>query len=151
LADGRPILRRVVGLELAITTVILSLTAVLVQTTPARTASSAAKHTEPVEQALRTENLSLQVIVFPAQTGANTVHLLAFTPEGKPLPVAEWRGTAALPSVGIEPIDVPLTRVVDNHVIGELNLPVEGTWQLQFTVRTSQIDQRSVTGPMKIS
>ncbi|WP_233624833.1 copper resistance CopC/CopD family protein [Actinoplanes sp. ATCC 53533] len=152
LDDGRPVLRRVVALELGIATVILSLTAVLVQTAPARTAAAgpAANHTEQVEQTLRTETLSVRVIIFPARTGANTVHLFAFTPEGKPLPVVEWGATAAMPAAGIEPVDVPLSQAVDNHAIGKLDLPIAGTWRLRVTLRTSEIDQRSATGPVTI-
>ena len=156
LADGRPALRRVVGVELGVTTVILALTAVLVQTTPARTATAtpaapaAPATTTPVEQTLRGDSLSLRVTVFPAQTGNNSVHLFAYTLDGKPLPVVEWRATAALPAAGIEPIEAPLLRITNNHATGDIGLPRAGDWQLRFILRTSDVDQTTLAGTVTV-
>jgi copper transport protein len=85
------------------------------------------------------------VEVDPAETGSNLVHLYSYTPANQPLKVVEWKGTAALPAKGIEPIEMTLLPLTDNHATGEVNLPVPGDWQLRFTLRTTDIDQATVT------
>jgi copper transport protein len=94
---------------------------------------------------------SLQVDVDPARTGSNSIHLYAYTPDKKPQTVVAWTGTAGLPEKGIEPIAIPLLAVTDNHAVGLVSLPAPGGWQLSFTVRTSAIDQAtvSVTVPVR--
>lgn len=150
---ARTRLRRMIGVELAMTVVILAVTAVLVQTTPARTASAnppSAAGTTQVDTTLRNETFALQISVFPAQVGNNSIHLYAYSPDGKPLPIVEWSATAALPIRNIEPIEIPLLRITDNHAIGDVGLPAAGPWELRFTLRTSDVDQSSVSGTVTI-
>ncbi|MFG3421368.1 copper resistance CopC/CopD family protein [Micromonospora sp. NPDC049460] len=152
-AAGRPApVRRAVWAELAITAVVLGLTAVLVQTTPARTAGSDVTGGSPgyFSTTLSSPIYSLQVELDPAERGNNTVHFYAYTKDNRPQPVVQWRATAALPSAGIEPIEVPLLPLTDNHATGEIDLPAAGEWQLRVTVRTSDIDQATVTATVPI-
>jgi copper transport protein len=146
-------LRRLVGVELAVTAVILGFTAALVQIPPSRTASAASAATNTnVVTTLKSEALSLQVEIAPAQVGNNSVHLYAYEVNGTtPLPIVEWDVTAALPANNIEPIDVNLLRITDNHVIGDIALPVAGEWVFTFTLRTSEIDQTTVKTTVKIT
>ncbi|GAB1645295.1 copper resistance CopC/CopD family protein [Krasilnikovia sp. MM14-A1259] len=147
-------LRRLVGVELGVSAVVLAVTAALVQIAPPRTAEAAeiaATKNTTVSQTLRNSSMSLQVDIFPATVGNNSLHLYAYTPDNKPLPVVEWTATAALPAKGIEPIDVPLLRITDFHAIGDVGLPAAGDWTFKFTVRTSDIDQSTVTMTAKIS
>ncbi|MFD0967382.1 copper resistance CopC/CopD family protein [Plantactinospora endophytica] len=146
-------IRRAVWVELAITAVVLALSAVLVQTPPARTAGEYADAGGPgyYTTTLTSSLYSLQVEVDPAGTGSNSVHLYAYTPDNKPLPVVEWRATAALPDQGVEPIEVPLLPLTDNHATGEISLPRAGNWQLSFTVRISDIDQATVSSTVPIN
>ncbi|WP_019871038.1 copper resistance CopC/CopD family protein [Salinispora oceanensis] len=139
--------RRAIMVELAITAVLLGLAAVLVQTTPARTAVADTAQSDGgyFSTTLTSSLYSLQVEVDPAKRGNNSVHFYAYTPDNRPQPVAEWRATVALPAAGIEPIEVPLLPLTDNHATGEINLPASGDWQLRVTVRTSEIDQATVT------
>lgn len=146
-------LRRIVLVELAITAVVLGVTSVLVQIPPPRTAEAAetgATNTT-VSQTLASDDMSLQVDVFPAKVGNNSIHLYAYTLDNKPLPVVEWKATAALPAKGIEPIEIPLLRITDFHAIGDIALPAAGEWSFKFTARTSEIDQSTVTMTMTIS
>jgi copper transport protein len=146
-------LRRPVFLELGITAVILGVTASLVQISPPRTASAADTSqttTSTVTQTLRNSTMSLQVDVFPATVGNNSIHLYAYTPDNKPLPVVEWTGTAALPAKGIEPIQVPLLRITDFHAIGDIALPAAGDWTMKFTMRTSDIDETTLSMTVKV-
>ncbi|RSM71637.1 copper resistance protein CopC [Actinoplanes sp. ATCC 53533] len=154
-AAGRARLRRVILVELAITSAVLAVTAVLVQTTPARTASAtttaAPASTAQVSTTLKNDTLSLQVTVYPGQVGNNAIHLYAYTLDGTALPIVEWTATAALPARNIEPIEVALVRITDNHAIGDVGLPAAGPWQLRFTLRTSDVDQSTVTGTVTVS
>jgi copper transport protein len=139
--------------ELGVTAVILGVTAALVQIPPPRTAQAADTTTTDttVTQTLTNATMALQVDLFPATVGNNSLHLYAYTPENKPLPVVEWTATAALPAKGIEPIEVPLLRITDFHAIGDIALPQAGQWTFKFTVRTSDVDESTLTMTAKIS
>jgi len=143
-ADSPGRLRRVLVVEGIVATLILGLTSVLVQTTPARTAN--ANSTAPtVQSAVLSDALFvLTVDVQPAVVGPNDVHLYATTPDGRPADVKEWRVTASLPAKGIEPIDAVILPVTPSHATGQINLPTDGTWTFAFTLRVSDIDQSTV-------
>ncbi|TYB38212.1 copper resistance protein CopC [Micromonospora sp. AP08] len=145
-------MRKAVLAELAITAVVLGVSATLVQTTPARTASAdvAGAPAGYFSTTLSSPIYSLQVELDPAETGSNSLHLYAYTKDNRPQPVQEWKATAALPSAGIEPITIPLLPLTDNHATGEISLPAAGQWQLRFTVRTSDIDQATVTATVPV-
>jgi copper transport protein len=125
----------------------------VVQIPPPRTAEAAETAETPttVSQTLRNATMALQVDVFPATVGNNSIHLYAYTPDNKPLPVVEWTATAALPAKNIEPIEIPLLRITDFHAVGDIALPMAGEWTLKFTVRTSDIDQANHTMTIPIS
>lgn len=146
-------LRRMVFVELGITAVILGVTAALVQISPPRTSAVAggAAATNTVTRTLTSSTMALQVDVFPATVGNNSLHLYAYTPDNKPLTVVEWTATAALPSKGIEPIPIPLLRITDFHAIGDIALPQAGQWTFKFTARTSDIDEQTLSMTVQIS
>jgi copper transport protein len=152
-AERRPgSLRRIVFAELAVTAVILGVTSALVQIAPPRTAEAAdsAATSTTVSRTLTNSTMALQVDVFPAAVGNNSLHLYAYTPDNKPLTVVEWSGTAALPAKGIEPIDIPMLRLNDFHATGDIALPQAGDWTFKFTARTSDIDQSTFSTTVKI-
>jgi copper transport protein len=152
-AGERRLLVRAVGVELGLTAAVLGLSSVLVQTTPGRTeaANPPPDAVTGYDQTLTGSLYSLQVQVNPARVGNNSVHLYAYSPEGTPKTVVEWQASAALPAANVEPIDVPLLKITDNHAIGDIQLPTPGQWQLRFTLRTSEIDQASVTAELSVS
>jgi copper transport protein len=152
IGPARKRLRRSVLLELAGTAVVLALSSVLVQTTPARAAQEAAasRDTSEYTATLTSKLYSLQVQLEPKRTGANTVHLYAFAPNGDAITVKEWQATAALPAQGIEPVAVPVLPVTDNHAVAQAQLPTPGTWELRFTLRTTDIDAATVVAQVQI-
>jgi copper transport protein len=151
-SNPRP-LRRAVLIEIGCLLLVLGVTSALVNVPPPRTAQAAETGTTSttVTQTLRNDTMSLQVDVFPAVVGNNSLHLYAYTPDNKPLPVVEWTATAALPSADIEPIEVPLLRITDFHAVGDIALPQAGDWTMKFTVRTSDIDRSTLTMTVKIN
>jgi copper transport protein len=151
--SSRRRLRRSVLLELVGTVVVLALTSALVQTTPARAAleQAASQQSGAYSATLTTKLYSLQVQIEGKRTGANTIHLYAFTPDGATLSVKEWKATAALPAQGIEPVDVPVLPISENHAVAQAQLATAGTWQLRFTLRTSDIDAATVIADVPIT
>ncbi|TCB90091.1 copper resistance protein CopC [Micromonospora zingiberis] len=152
-AASRPApVRRAVWVELGVTAVVLAVTAVLVQTPPARTAGAdvAGAQSGYFTTTVQSSLYSMQIEMSPAQRGNNSVHFYTYTLENQPLPVVEWKATVALPSAGIEAIDVPLLPLTDNHATGEINLPAAGEWELRVTARTTEIDQATVTATVPI-
>lgn len=146
--------RKFVTIELAVAALVLGVTAALTQTTPARTAEAIAQ--TPPAPAIYTVTLDsslykLTVEIDPAQRGNNLVHTYAYDKNNQPLKVVEWKVTAALPSAGVEPIDVPMLRINDNHASGAITLPTAGGWVFSFTARISDFDQDTVstTVPVK--
>jgi hypothetical protein len=72
--------------------VILGVTSVLVQTTPAR--SAVAQNTEPTVQSatIKDKLYTLNIDVQPATVGLNDIHLYATTPDRQPADIKEWKG-----------------------------------------------------------
>ncbi|GIG57013.1 transport integral membrane protein [Longispora fulva] len=149
---GEPKVRRMVFGELAVTAVILAVTAFLVQQTPARTEAAlpSASANLPFSATMNNSLFKLQVELDPAAVGNNTMHMYAFTPDGKPIKVLEWQVTVAMPSRDIAPIEVAVLQLTDDHAVGELTLPTPGTWELRFTLRVSDIDQATVSQTVQI-
>lgn len=146
-------MRAAVAIEALVLAGVMVMSAVLVQTTPGRTeaAGAALASVTDFTATLDSELYSLQVQVLPAERGSNQVHLYAYAPDGDPQPVTEWRATAALPAAGVEPLDLPLEVISDNHAFGEVELPATGDWEFRFTLRVSEIDRASVGTTVPIS
>jgi copper transport protein len=146
-------MRIAVAAEAAVLAAVLAMSAMLVQTTPGRTevASSEPVSTGDYAVTLDSELYSLQFLLEPAGRGNNLLHLYAYAPDGDPQVVQEWSATAAMPAAGVEPIEIPLVTLTDNHAIGEVALPVAGDWEFRFTLRVSDIDQASVGTTVPIS
>jgi copper transport protein len=140
---------RAVLVELVLLTVVMGVSAALVQTPPANTAPTAAQ-AGSYEVRLASELYLLQVYLSPAQSGDNTVSLFAFTPTNAPLAVVEWNATATLAAEDLGPIIVPLARAFDGHAVGRIRLPQAGAWEFRFTLRTSDVDQASVVTTVPI-
>ncbi|SCG54933.1 Putative copper export protein [Micromonospora halophytica] len=153
-AAARPgVVARAAGVELVATAVVLALTAALVQTPPGRTAGTEAARAarEGVAQTLTTGLYTLQFDVYPVKLGApNSLHAYVYTSRGEALPVAEWTVSLALPEAGIEPVSVPVETPEPNHGSAEVRFPVAGEWRIRFTVRTSEIDQATVTATVPV-
>jgi copper transport protein len=146
-------LRMAVLAEAGLLATVLAFSSVLVQTTPARTAAADVGPPAPVDfvTTIDASLYSLQVQIIPAGVGNNVVHLYAYTLDGAPLPVAEWSASAALPAAGVEPIDVPLLAITDEHASGQAALPTPGEWEFRFTLRTTEIDQETVSVSVPIA
>ena len=48
-------------------------------------------------------------------------------------------------------LTLPVLPFTDNHASGEINLPKAGNWSVKVTVRTTEIDQATVTATVPIT
>jgi copper transport protein len=140
-------LRRLVGVESAGALVIIALASVLVQVTPARS-PQASTPPPTVQSAVITAPSNLFILTVddtPAKVGANEIHMFVTTADRQPATVQQWTVSASLPSQGIEPISVPVLGLAEDHGIGDVTLPAAGLWTFKFTLRTSDLDEDTVT------
>ncbi|AEV83766.1 copper resistance protein CopC [Actinoplanes sp. SE50] len=145
--EGRG-LRRTVGIEVAATAVILALSAVLVQVNPGRTAGAEAGAVTGVgvSQTLTCPLYTLQFNIYPVELGEyNTVHAFLYTPEGKPLPPAEWQISTQLMGQGLEAVKEPLLGLEPpHHALGSVSFPLPGTYEIAFTIRVDDLNRATV-------
>ena len=159
---GRSGLRRSVIAEVGVAVVLLTVTTLLTGTEPARTEVAArAGAAAPVEQPVSTTVAfdtggpdgrgTAGIELTPATTGDNTLHLRTTGPGGRPLDAAEIRVSFTLKSKDIGPLRVRPTRIEAGHwTATHVQLPMAGTWRMDVTVRTSDIDQVTRTRNVKI-
>ncbi|GAA4208387.1 copper resistance protein CopC [Actinocatenispora rupis] len=146
-------LRRLILVEVLVLAAVLGVTAVLVQTTPARSARTVASQQQalPYSATLNSSLFSLQVQLDPARTGRNTLHAIAYDrTDGRAVKVLEWQVTASLPGGGIGPVTIPVKAITDNHAIADVALPKAGNWKFSFTARVSEIDEATVTATVPV-
>jgi copper transport protein len=143
-------LRRSVWAEAFLGIVILAVTAVLVNATPAVTASAGAGE-GAAGVTMRSGQVVVDVTVAPARAGRNDIHVSTFTPAGAPLDVAELTVTFDLPSRKIAAIDVPLRKLGPGHYLSPgFNIPIAGDWRVVAKARLTDVDQVTLTDTLTI-
>ncbi|MFF5934948.1 copper resistance protein CopC [Streptomyces sp. NPDC012508] len=160
-------LRRSVLTEAVVAVVLLAVTTVLTSTEPGRTeeeagrsqsaSGSTAVPERPVDIRLPfdtggaagkgTVRLSLD----PGRTGANVLHLFVDDPDGRPLDLPEIKVAFTLKAKDVGPLPVVPERIQTGHWSANgVQIPMAGDWQIQVTVRTSDIDQTTIDKNVKI-
>ncbi|WP_030435734.1 copper resistance CopC/CopD family protein [Actinoplanes subtropicus] len=141
-------LRRTVGIEVLATTVILGLSAVLVQVNPGRSASvdQGAVRDDGFSQTLTCPLYTLQFNIYPAKLGDNnTIHAFVYTPAGAPLPADQWTVTSRLLGRDLEPVSQPLLPLQPrHHAAGAIAFPYPGNYEVSFTIRIGELDEATV-------
>ena len=144
-------LRRSTGLEAVLAIGVLTVTAMLVNAPPARTAFAA-----PVSTAAAFDTGgpngkgSVQIFVSPAKAGTDLVHIEVVAPSGEPEAVPQLTATLSLPDRQLGPLPVSLSGAGTSHYYGNATIPLPGSWKLAVTVRTDDIDETTVTVPVTI-
>jgi copper transport protein len=77
--------------------------------------------------------------------------MFAATPDGRPLEVVEWSVKASNQAAGIDGIDATILRIPPEHAIGQIGLPVAGTWHFTFTLRLDATTNGIVVADMTVS
>jgi copper transport protein len=147
------LLRKSVRLELAIAAAVLGLTAALVSTSP-----SGHTHADSGYQGPFTTVLSLgdggdvQVWMDPARPGRNQLVINVRDTAGANRDVPEVRASFTNPALAAEPMTVPLTRTAKGRFAAEtVTLPATGIWRLRLSVRTSEVDEETVTTQVTVA
>jgi copper transport protein len=138
-AEHVPALRRSVLVEVAVATVVLALSAVLVGLPPARAAVA-----QPVDALLPLQSAagpagSVQLSIDPARPGANTMHLYLLDDAGRLTQPADIAVSLTEASQQIGPLDVKLQPAGPGHYLADaMTIPGAGTWTLTVTVRLDE-------------
>ncbi|MFF3149590.1 copper-binding protein, partial [Streptomyces sp. NPDC057927] len=92
----------------------------------------------------------VQIELTPSRVGENSVQAVIYGSDGGFATVPELRLTFTLESQQIGPIDAELTDKGGYWTADGVTLPVAGTWTMKATVRTTDIDQVTVSKTVKI-
>jgi copper transport protein len=143
-ARGR--LRRSIAVEAGFALAVVAVTAVLVNTTPARDAYAAQVYREN----LQAETLTFATEVTPNRAGTNELHLYVYEPSGALADVLDATAQLSNPGDGIPAIDVPLQRVLPGHYVATFQIPFPGTWRLEIDALRTEVDEESVTAELDV-
>ncbi|MBU6531018.1 copper resistance CopC/CopD family protein [Streptomyces sp. NPDC057245] len=156
-------LRRSVLAEAGIAVVLLAVTTVLTQTEPGRTQEEAqatgASSTAPSAPSTGAVTLDIpfdtggqngkglvRVELDPARVGANALHLYVEGPDGTAVDVPEVKVALTQEAKDIGPLPVAPDHITTGHWSASgVQIPVAGDWEVAVTVRTSDIDQVTVS------
>lgn len=99
--------------------------------------------------------IQLQLIVDPARTGANAIHLYAFDRRGQPVTGTKQLEARAIPpgrSGGSDvPVKVPFVVAGPGHwTAAAVPLGTPGGWKIEVVLRRSAFDQTETTLPVRI-
>ncbi|KND44170.1 copper resistance CopC/CopD family protein [Streptomyces stelliscabiei] len=164
---GRTGLRRSVLAEAGVAVVLLAVTTALTAAEPGRTVEEAKAANAAVRQENETAGaLALDMSfdtggkngkgvarlqIDPARVGANEMHVYVQGPDGKPFDVPEVKVAFTLDAKEIGPLPVVPDRVTTGHwTANGVQIPMAGDWNIEITVRTSEIDQVTVSKNAKI-
>lgn len=143
----RPVLRRAVGLEVAIAAVVIALTSALMGANPTATATSGAFSASLVQS-----DYLLTVTVDPARAGLNEVHLYLSSPLGTLDQAKEVTLRIGNAERDVAPIVVPLLQIGAGHYQAlETPIPFAGLWQLEVVARFGEFDLVSFRTTLDVS
>ncbi|KAA9154666.1 copper resistance protein CopC [Amycolatopsis acidicola] len=140
--------------EAGLGVVVLSVTALLVESEPGRTATAAPPGPVHREVAYDTGGPGgsgrVEVDIDPAAGGPNTVRIVVEDSAGRPRQVPELHARLTRPDRGLGPLEIPLRPTGFGYeALGE-QIPASGSWQLALTVRTSDLDETVVATTIDI-
>ncbi|MFE1509030.1 copper resistance protein CopC [Streptomyces sp. NPDC058726] len=161
-------LRRSVLAEAGIAAVLLAVTTVLTQTEPGRTeqearaagASSSSSASAPTGQGTGAVTLNMPfdtgggksgqgvvtIDLEPARVGDNVMHVYVEGTDGRPVDIPEVKVAFTLSAQDIGPLPVTPDRITTGHWSASgVQLPLAGDWKVEVTVRTSDVDQVTVS------
>ncbi|MEU5594090.1 copper resistance protein CopC [Streptomyces sp. NPDC020298] len=161
---GRFGLRRSVLAEAGVAVVLLAVTTVLTQTEPGRTeqeAKAAASSSSSSASSSSSGALTLDMpfdtggqdgkgvvrLDFdPARVGGNEMHVYVQRPNGRAFDIPEVKVAFTLTAKKIGPLPVTPDHVTTGHWAATgVQIPIAGEWKIAVTVRTSDIDQATVS------
>ncbi|MGW7297169.1 copper resistance CopC/CopD family protein [Streptomyces sp. NPDC054829] len=161
-------LRRSVLAEAAVAVVLLAVTTALTSTEPGRTEQEAAKAVAAASSDAGDSSGALtldmpfdtggedgkgvvRVELDPARAGNNEMHVYVTRPNGRAFDVPEVKVAFTLEAQDIGPLPVVPDHITTGHWSANgIQVPMGGDWKIAVTVRTSDIDQATVSKNAKI-
>ncbi|MFE0920331.1 copper resistance CopC/CopD family protein [Streptomyces nigra] len=155
-------LRRSVLAEAGVAVVLLAVTTMLTSTEPGRTeeqaaAASLSATTEANAAGALTLDMSfdtggedgkgvVRIDLDPARSGANEMHVYVLRPNGRAFDIPEVKVAFTLEAQDIGPLPVVPDHISTGHWSASgVQIPMAGDWKIAVTVRTSDIDQATVS------
>ncbi|MFJ8199115.1 copper resistance CopC/CopD family protein [Streptomyces sp. NPDC096152] len=157
-------LRRSVLAEAAVAVVLLGVTTVLTQTEPGRTeeaakAASSSSGSSSASSSAGAVTLDMpfdtggldgkgvvRLDLDPARVGGNEMHVYVQRPDGRAFDVPEVKVALTLTAKRLGPLPVAPDHITTGHwAASGVQIPMAGDWKIAVTVRTSDIDQATVT------
>ncbi|MGW2565495.1 copper resistance CopC/CopD family protein [Streptomyces sp. NPDC001537] len=158
-------LRRSVLAEAGVAVVLLAVTTVLTQTEPGRTeqeakaATSASSSSSTADSSSGALTLTMpfdtggtdgkgvvSVDLDPARVGGNDMHVYVQRPNGRAFDIPEVKVAFTLEAKKIGPLPVNPDHIATGHwATSNVQIPMAGDWKVAVTVRTSDIDQVTVS------
>ncbi|MFJ6696809.1 copper resistance CopC/CopD family protein [Streptomyces sp. NPDC091272] len=159
-------LRRSVLLETGVAVVLLAVTTVLTSTEPGRTELKETSRGSAVAPAVPNRPLDLnmpfdtggeggkgtvRLQINPGRTGGNALHVWATSPDSKPVDAPELKVAFTNEAQQIGPLPAVPDKLAPGHWSASgVQIPMAGTWKIEVTIRTSDIDQVTVNQNVKI-
>ncbi|GAB2874683.1 hypothetical protein GCM10027074_48170 [Streptomyces deserti] len=155
-------LRRSVLAEAGVAVVLLAVTTVLTQTEPGRTeeearAAVSSSYADASSSGAVTLNMPFDtggedgkgvvtIDLDPARVGANEMHVYVERPNGRAFDIPEVKVAFTLKAKDIGPLPVVPDHITTGHWSANgVQIPMAGDWKVDVTVRTSDIDQVTVS------
>ncbi|MFL4905487.1 copper resistance CopC/CopD family protein [Streptomyces sp. MMS24-I2-30] len=157
-------LRRSVLAEAGVAVVLLAVTTVLTQTEPGRTEleAQAAQTSSPSSSASASSGVValdmpfdtggqdgkgvVRIDLDPARVGGNELHVYVQRPNGRAFDIPEVKIAFTLEAKNIGPLPVTPDHITTGHWSASgVQIPMAGDWKVAVTVRTSDIDQTTVS------
>ncbi|MFJ7179151.1 copper resistance protein CopC [Streptomyces massasporeus] len=158
-------LRRSVLAEAGVAVVLLAVTTALTQTEPGRTeqeakaatAASASSSADEGASGALTLNMPFDtggedgkgivtIDIDPAGVGGNEMHVYVERPNGRAFDIPEVKVEFTLKAKDIGPLPVVPDHIATGHWSANgVQIPMAGDWQVDVTVRTSDIDEVTVS------
>ncbi|MFF7279272.1 copper resistance CopC/CopD family protein [Streptomyces griseorubiginosus] len=161
-------LRRSVLAEAGVAVVLLAVTTVLTQTEPGRTeedakaakaaaSSSSSSSSGEAGSGAVTLDMSFDtggtdgkgvvtVDIDPARVGGNEMHVYVQRPNGRAFDIPEVKVALTLEAKKIGPLAITPDHITTGHwSASNVQIPMAGDWKIAVTVRTSDIDQTTVS------
>ncbi|WP_180686068.1 copper resistance CopC/CopD family protein [Streptomyces gossypiisoli] len=156
-------LRRSVLAEAGVAVVLLAVTTALTSTEPGRTveeaeaaaassssAASSAAGVVTLDMAFDTGGTDgkgvVRVDIDPARVGGNDMHVYVQRPNGRAFDIPEVKVAFTLESKNLGPLPVTPDHITTGHWSASgVQIPMAGEWKIAVTVRTSDIDQVTVS------
>ena len=142
-------LRDAVLVEVVLAVIIIALTAVLMNTEPARAASAGGSFSTTVKNSA----MWFDVSVSPTKAGTNNVRIVPRAPNGGAASVVDLTATLANPARKVAPINVLLSTggPFNTSYGGRATIPFPGKWTLEIKALRTQVDETDVTVTVPVS